>query len=74
MEVHTVKDALKNMEYFDEETGRKKRCEATGKTMFAKRDAQSKRNFLLRIGKEKFLRIYLCELCNSHHLTSQEER
>lgn len=49
-------------------TKRKKRC-ICGKTCFDKKTAQTKKNQLEKIGIEKYLRIYECELCNWWHLT-----
>ena len=43
-----------------------------GKVMFDKKGAQSKRNSLLRMGREKNLRIYQCPQSDGWHLTKQK--
>lgn len=40
-----------------------------GKVCFSKKAAQSKRNFLHKIGNERFLRIYQCHMSDWWHLT-----
>ncbi len=40
-----------------------------GKIKFSKKNAATKRNSLLKMGKEKYLRIYSCFVCNAWHLT-----
>jgi hypothetical protein len=47
---------------------------ACGKVSFDKRGAATKRNFLLRRGNAKYLRIYQCPLSNTWHLTKQTTR
>ena len=55
-------------------TGLKKkdRCEC-GKVCFNKREAQEKKNFLHKLGRAKFLRVYQCDLCDFFHLTKQRK-
>lgn len=48
---------------------RKKIC-VCGKVCFDKRSAQTKKNWLVKKGREKFLRIYQCDQSNYWHLTS----
>lgn len=43
-----------------------------GKKVYDKKTAQTKRNFLMNSGKEKYMRIYPCKGCNGWHLTSQK--
>jgi len=40
-----------------------------GKVMFTKIEAQTKRNWLLKRGNERYLRIYPCPESNTWHLT-----
>lgn len=40
-----------------------------GKIIFSKKDAQTKRNTLMKLGNEKYLRIYPCDICSGWHLT-----
>lgn len=49
---------------------RKKECLKCGKIAFTKKDAQTKKNYLLKRGAEKYLRIYQCG--DYWHLTSQK--
>lgn len=42
-----------------------------GKISFDKKGAQSKRNQLLKLGKESYLRIYQCAYSDTWHLTSE---
>lgn len=53
------------------EIGRRCPC---GKMGFGKKDAQTKRNLLLRRGNEKYLRIYQCPVSNAWHLTHGKDR
>lgn len=40
-----------------------------GKVCFDKKAAQTKVNWLLKMGREKYLRIYNCSDCDAWHLT-----
>jgi hypothetical protein len=51
-------------------TERKQRCKC-GKVAFDKKTAQTKKNFLLRLGNEKDLRIYQCPVSNNWHITKK---
>lgn len=42
-----------------------------GKVQFDKKTAQTKKNYLLKIGTERYLRIYNCPICNAWHLTKR---
>ena len=46
-----------------------------GKVSFSKRDAATKRNFLMKEGTEKYLRIYRCPICTGSpwHLTNTKD-
>jgi hypothetical protein len=57
------------MKYFDIEH-RRNICSTSGKVMFDKRGAQTKMNYLLKIGTERNLRIYPCPNCGGWHLSS----
>ncbi len=48
------------------------RCQGGGKVVFDKRTAQSKKNFLEKLGRERSLRIYHCPACNGWHITKQQ--
>lgn len=50
---------------------RKESCKC-GKVCFDKRGAQTRRNELIKHGREKYLRIYQCDLSNAWHLTKKE--
>lgn len=50
---------------------RKETCKC-GKVSFDKRGAQSRKNELIHMGKERYLRIYQCDLSDSWHLTKTE--
>ena len=64
-----MKHHKKNIEYFHVQESRGRgQC---GKICFDKRTAQTKKNFLEKIGKEKKLRIYSCPECNYWHLTKK---
>lgn len=45
------------------------KCPQTGKVAFSKREAQTRCNFLKKIGRERSLRVYACEHGNHFHLT-----
>lgn len=47
---------------------RSERC-VCGKICFSKKTAQTKKNFLEKMGKEKNLRIYQCTMSDFWHLT-----
>ena len=51
---------------------RNKICKC-GKVCFDKKSAQSKRNSLIRMGKERYLRIYQCDISDCWHLTKKEK-
>lgn len=53
-------------------TERKKIC-VCGKVCFDKKSAQTKKNWLTKRGKEKFLRIYQCSQADYWHLTSTKK-
>jgi len=42
-----------------------------GKICFDKKTAQTKKNWLEKKGRQKFLRIYQCDMCNAWHLTKR---
>ena len=44
-----------------------------GKVGFDKKGVQTKRNFMLNLGKQKYLRIYQCNMSNYWHLTKRED-
>lgn len=44
-----------------------------GKVCFDKRTAETKRNYLLKLGREEYLRIYNCPICNCWHLTKKHQ-
>lgn len=47
-----------------------------GKVRFDKKTAQSKKNYLEKLGKEKYLRIYPCPICIGQpwHLTKSRAK
>lgn len=45
-----------------------------GKVCFTKRECEAKRNFLLGLGREKYLRIYQCPEGEYWHLTKDSYR
>lgn len=55
-------------EYIEIGLGRSPRCRC-GKVCFDKKGAQTKKNFLERIGNERSLRIYKCNKSNWWHMT-----
>ena len=48
------------------------RC-VNGKVCLKKKDAETRRNWLMKEGKEDYLRIYECPFCNFWHLTSKKK-
>lgn len=54
-------------------TGHSRERGVCGKVKFDKKSAQTKRNWLMKKGREDLLRIYHCEFCNAWHLTHQEK-
>ena len=48
-----------------------KRCY---KHAYARKQALTQKNTLIKRGYAKYLRVYKCKRCHSWHLTSQEER
>lgn len=44
-----------------------------GKKSYNKKDAVSAMNYILREGREDFLRVYQCGFCSRWHLTKQED-
>jgi len=49
------------------------RCKSTSKVCLSKKDAYSKKNFLIKKIGKKNLRIYHCLFCNFWHLTHQDK-
>lgn len=47
------------------------RCLHSGKTMFSKRDAETKANYYRRRGNEDYMRAYHCPECNAWHITKE---
>ncbi len=45
------------------------RCPDGGKVCFRKAEAEQKRKFLERLGREGYLRTYQCPSCDYWHLT-----
>lgn len=52
---------------------RKPRCEC-GKVCFDKKTATTKKNYMLKQGNEKYLRVYQCDFGDWWHITSQKYR
>jgi hypothetical protein len=58
------------MRYFGQvEYERREKCRYCGKVCFRKKDAQTKRNSMLKSGVKDYLRIYQCH--GNWHLTTE---
>ncbi len=45
-----------------------------GKVCFDKRTAQTKKNYLERMGRARHLRIYSCQQCDAWHLSNDDKK
>ncbi len=54
------------------DTERRPICSTSGKVIFSKKDALTKKNYLMKIGRERNLRAYECEDCGWWHLTKNK--